>query len=146
MAVVLLVVAAVAVFAIAAIVVGREAHRLDAVAPRVIYDIDEAVEFVANRVPAETAARISHDDVRNLLRAHMRRLHAKGLHPTIAEDQRQDIEEPVVMDELDEVAFVIGEAERLGLDVEDSDVASVVDRHLEYLDVIGAVGPRADQP
>ena len=40
------VVAAVAVFVIAAVVVGREAHRLDAVAPRVVYTLDEAVDFV----------------------------------------------------------------------------------------------------
>ena len=127
-------------------VVGREAHRLDAVAPRVVYEIEEAVEFVADRVPAETAARISHDEVRDLLRMHMRRLHAKGLHPAIAEDQRQDIDVPVVMDELDEVAYVIGEAEHAGLDVDDGDVAAVVDRHLEYLDAIGAIGPRASEP
>ena len=76
----------------------------------------------------------------------MQRLHAKGLHPDIAEDQRQDIDETLVMDELDEVAYVIGEAEKAGLDVDDGDVAAVIDRHLDYLDAIGAVGPRADPP
>ena len=44
----------VAVFVIAAVVVGREAHRLDAVAPRVVYRVDEAVDFVADRVPPAT--------------------------------------------------------------------------------------------
>jgi len=37
---------ALAVFVIAAVVVGREAQRLDMVAPRVIYDIDQAAEYV----------------------------------------------------------------------------------------------------
>ena len=38
-----IVLSAVAVFAIAAGTIGREAHRLDAVAPRVVYEIEEAV-------------------------------------------------------------------------------------------------------
>ncbi len=38
-------VSAVVVFAIAAGVVGREAHRLDAVAPRVVYELDLALEL-----------------------------------------------------------------------------------------------------
>jgi ABC-type transport system involved in cytochrome c biogenesis permease component len=35
---------AIAVFVFAYVVVGREARRLDAVAPRVVYEIDAAVE------------------------------------------------------------------------------------------------------
>jgi len=145
LAVVVIVVAAVAVFAIAAVVIGREAHRLDAVAPRVVYDLDQAVEFVADRVPAPTAARISHDDVRTLLSLHLRHLHAKGLWPDIAEDQVQDIASPVVLDELDETAWVIGQAEASGVELDDADVAVVIDAHLDYLDAIGAVGPQAPE-
>jgi len=142
-AVVIIIVAVVAVFAIAAVVIGREAHRLDAVAPRVIYDLDQAVEFVADRAPETTAARLSHDDVRELLRLHRRHLHAQGLWPAVAEDQVQDIDEPVVLDELDETAWVLGEAESAGLAVDDTDVAAVIDLHFAYLDAIGAVGPAA---
>ena len=58
------VIAAVLVFAIAAGVVGREAHRLDAVAPRVVYEIDNAVQFVADNLPAGTQARLTIDEVR----------------------------------------------------------------------------------
>ena len=61
------VVAAVAVFVIAAVVVGREAHRLDAVAPRVVYRLDEAVEFVGDRVPPATQARLTPGEVEQLL-------------------------------------------------------------------------------
>ena len=46
---VFVIVAAVAVFVIAALVVGREAHRLDAVAPRSVYIPEEAGEFVAKK-------------------------------------------------------------------------------------------------
>ena len=84
-------VAAVAVFVIAAVVVGREAHRLDAVAPRVVYRLDEAVDFVADHVPPATQARLTPAEVEQLLVFHLRWLHAKGLQPVDVTDRRQDI-------------------------------------------------------
>jgi cytochrome b len=51
--------AALVTFAIAAGVVGREAHRLDAVAPRSVYVVDEAVEFVAEYLPTDSQARLT---------------------------------------------------------------------------------------
>ena len=50
------VIAGVAVFVIAAAVIGREAHRLDAVAPRSVYVLDEAVEDADPFDPALVAA------------------------------------------------------------------------------------------
>ena len=79
------------VFVIAAVVVGREAHRLDAVAPRVVYRLDEAVDFVADRVPPATQARLTPAEVEQLLVFHLRWLHAKGLQPVDVIDRRQDI-------------------------------------------------------
>src|SRR3954451_19261701 len=95
----LIVLAAVAVFAIAAGVVGREAHRLDAVAARAVYDLDEAVEFVGDRLPVFAARQLTHDEVRELLRWHMLELRAKGLQPPKAVDAVQQITEPVVIEE-----------------------------------------------
>lgn len=145
-AVVLVVVAVVAVFAIAAGVIGREAHRLDAVAPRAVYDLDEAVEFVADHLPPDSQARLTHDDVRQLLRMHMRRLHDKGLQPPTVVDKVQDIDEPVVVEETTDAGYLIGRAEAMGLAVDDVDVVQVVDVHLAYFEAIGAVGPPAHDP
>jgi hypothetical protein len=142
--IVILGVAAVAVFVIAAVAIGREARRLDAVAPRSVYDLDEAVDFVADHLPERSQARLTHEDVRSLLRAHMARLRAQGLQPPVAVDQVQEIADPVFVDETDAVGYLIGQAERLGLRVSDEDVAHVVDAHLAYFEAIGAVGPEAD--
>ena len=142
-AVVLLVVAALVVFVVAAMVIGREARRLDAVAPRAWYDPDEAVVFVADRIPAASQARLTPDEVLQLLRIHMGRLHQLGLQPADVTDRRQDIAVPTFLEEVDEVAYVIGGAEANHLEVADDDVAAVVDAHLAYLDAIGAVGPAA---
>ena len=146
-----LVAAVVAVFVIAAVVVGREAHRLDAVAPRSVYIPDEAAEFVAEYLPAESQARLTPDDVEQLLTFHMRWLHSKGLQPTNVVDRRQDITTPVVISETNLTAYLLGEAERHGVEIlTDVDAVNVVDAHLAYFEAIGAVGPRAsdevDQP
>jgi hypothetical protein len=144
LSVVLLVVAAVIVFVIGALVVGREARRLDAVAPRALYDLDEAAGYVADHVPEASQARLTPDEVLQLLRIHMGRLHDFGLQPADVTDRRQDIAVPTFLEEVDEVAYVIGGAEANDLDVDDEDVAFVVEAHLAYLDAIGAVGPPAD--
>ena len=139
-----LVAAVVAVFVIAAVVVGREAHRLDAVAPRSVYIPDEAAEFVAEYLPAESQARLTPDDVEQLLTFHMRWLHSKGLQPTNVVDRRQDITTPVVISETNLTAYLLGEAERHGVEIlTDVDAVNVVDAHLAYFEAIGAVGPRA---
>jgi hypothetical protein len=142
----LIAVAAIAVFAIAAIVIGREARRLDAVAPRAVYELEEAVAFVSDRVPAASQARLTAAEVRDLLRHHMALLRAKGLQPRVAVDQVQDIDTPVVLDDTGLIGYLIARAEEAGFDVDDADVANVVEAHLDYLDAIGAIGPEAADP
>lgn len=140
-------ISAVVVFAIAAITIGREARRLDAVAPRAVYQIEQAVAFVAEQLPAVTQARLTLGELEQLLLLHLRWLHDKGLQPVDVIDRPQDIDTPVVIAEDTLVGFLLGEAERNGVEVlDDVDVVNVVDAHLAYFDAIGAVGPQADDP
>jgi hypothetical protein len=132
------------VFVIAAVSIGREAHRLDAVAPRAVYMLDDAVAFVAARLPAESQARLTFDEVQQLLVAHMRWLHAKGLQPRDVIDRQQDIDDELVVSEDTITAWLLGEAERLQIELlDDVDAVRVVQAHLAYFEEIGAVGPRA---
>ncbi len=141
---VFLVLAALVTFAIAAGVVGREAHRLDSVAPRSVYVIDEAVEFVAEYLPVESQARLTPEELEQLLVFHMRWLHAKGLQPSNVVDRQQDITDLVIVGEDDLTAYLLAEAERSGVQLlDDVDVVHVVDAHLAYFEAIGAVGPKA---
>jgi hypothetical protein len=136
--------AALVTFAIAAGVVGREAHRLDAVAPRSVYVVDEAVEFVAEYLPTDSQARLTPAELEQLLTIHMRWLHAKGLQPTNVVDRRQDIADLVIVGENDLTAYLLAEAEEAGIEIlDDVDVVNVVDAHLAYFEAIGAVGPKA---
>ncbi|MEY3093053.1 MAG: hypothetical protein RL413_258 [Actinomycetota bacterium] len=139
-------VAAVLVFLIAALVTGREARRLDAVAPRAVYQIDQAMAFVVEVLPDQTKARLTMGELEQLLILHMKWLHERGLQPDAVIDLRQDIENPVVVTEEALIAFLLGEAENAGVALlDDVDVVNVVDAHLAYFDAIGAVGPTADQ-
>ncbi len=139
-------VSALAVFVIAAVVVGREAQRLDMVAPRVIYDIDQAAEYVARALPSNTQARLTMDEVRQLLLAHLSWLNDKGLTPLDVTDRVQNISIPVVVDENSLTAYLLKEATRRGVDLlDDVDVVHVADAHMAYFAAIGAVGPKADE-
>lgn len=138
------VLAAVLVFAIAAGTIGREAHRLDAVAPRAVYQLDEAIDFVADRLPPASQARLTPEEVDQLLRAHLRWMHEQGLQPDHAEDATQTIDDQVVISEDALVAYLLAEAEQLGVELlDDVDAVNVVDAHLAYFEAIGAVGPQA---
>jgi hypothetical protein len=138
------IVAAVLTFAIAAGTIGREAHRLDAISPRAVYQLDEAVDFVADRLPAASQARLTPGEVEELLRAHLRWLHEQGLQPDRVVDARQAIDDQVVVSEDGLVAYLLAESERLGVELlDDVDAVNVVDVHLAYFEAIGAVGPQA---
>jgi hypothetical protein len=138
-------IAAAAVFAIAAGTIGREARRLDAVAPRVVYQIDQAVQFVADRLPEGTQARLTFEEVENLLREHLNWMATKGLQPDKPVDQVQNISEPVVIDEDTLTAHLLARASDRGIEIiDDVDIVHVVEGHLAYFAAIGAVGPHAD--
>jgi hypothetical protein len=139
-------VSALSVFVIAAVVVGREAQRLDMVAPRVIYDIDQAAEYVVRVLPSSAQARLTMDEVRQLLLAHLSWLNDKGLTPLDVTDRVQNISIPVVVDEDTLAAYLLKEASRRGVEIlDDVDVVHVADAHMGYFAAIGAVGPKADE-
>ncbi len=131
-------------FAIAAVVIGREAHRLDGVAPRAVYILEQAVDFVAARLPAETQARLTLAELGKLLNMHLAWLHENGLQPRDVIDRPQDISQTIVVGEETLIAYLLGEAAKAKVEVlDDVDVVHVVRVHLAYFDAIGAVGPNA---
>jgi hypothetical protein len=137
--------AAVLVFAIAAATVGREAFRLGHQPPPTIFDLDEAVAQVADALPFEAQARLTYDEVRELIVAELDHLQDSGL---LAEPGRDlalpDGDTPdVVLADDDAVAVVLGRAEEAGLEVTDEDVYQVIAALHGYLTDIGAVGPPA---
>ena len=139
------IVAALLVFAIAAVIIGREARRLDSVAPRAVYELEQATQFVADNLPSETQARLTFAELRKLLVFHMRWLHDKGLQPAGVVDRRQDIVDEVVIDEQTLTAYLLDAAEKNNIEIlDDVDAVYVVKAHLKYFDAIGAIGPQSN--
>jgi len=139
-----IVLSAVSVFLIAALTIGREARRLDSLSPRAVYQIEQATEFVAERLPGSTQSRLTMEELAQLLVMHMNWLHSKGLLPERVIDRKQDIDDEVIISEETLVGYLLGEADRAGVEIlDDVDIVTVTDVHLQYFEAIGAVGPRA---
>jgi hypothetical protein len=149
------VVGAVAVFAVAAVTVGREAFRLGHQPRPTIFDLDEAVAYVADDLSDEAQALLSYDEVRRLVFAELEHLRDQGIIALPGEEPERGrmLVEPaaagngesdsVVVADDDAVAVVLGRAETEGIDVTDEDVFAVVASLHRYLAAIGAVGPSA---
>ena len=130
------------VFVIAAVAIGREARRLDAMPARVTVDLDESVLWVADRLPDEVTAQLSYGDVRRILDWHLGYLAAKGVEVTTPDPR--PIEQIVVLDDIEAVDHVLLRAAELGADYTPEQISAVLSAQLGYLDQVGAVGPPAD--
>lgn len=119
----------VVVVVIGLVVLGRETSRLATSARPAVFDMTEAVEFIADRLPADAQGRLSHDDVRWVLLADA------DLLESVADEGEVDPDEAV--------ARILDAADRSGRALEDDDVVAVLDGRTAYLEAIGAIGPEA---
>lgn len=133
---------AVVVFVVAALSIGLVSGSLARRPRRSVYDLEEAVVFVADRLPDELTARLSYDDVRSVLLFHCDYLAAKGV---ASERTAEDIGTSLVVVPDDEpVAVVLGRVEEEGLDLDDTDVITILDTEVAYYRAIGAIGAELD--
>ena len=136
--------AVVLTFVIAAVSIGVVSRSLATRPRRSVYDLEEAVEYVADRLPDELTARISFDDVRNVLLFHCDYLAEKGV---ASERTADDIGSALVVVPDDEpTAYVLGRVESAGLDLQDEDVVAILDTEVLYYEAIGVFGPQLQEP
>ncbi len=140
MIVLLAAVTAVVVVVIGLLAVGAVTGRLSTEAPRTILDLDQAVVDVADRLPPDATAVLSYDDVRVLLGWYVDYLEDKG----VAWENDHELEGlpsgPVVAEDDEAVAYVLGLATDAGMEVEDVAVAQVLEAATAHLAAIGAIG------
>lgn len=133
-------------FVIAAVVVGREAHRLDSFSPVPVYDVERAVEYVAQHLPDELSASLSFWDVRQILDWSREDIGALGLSSEslrVLGPQQRLVDAPVVIDD-DRIDRLVGRAVDEGTAFSGPDIRAVLNAELGYLELIGAVGPAAE--
>lgn len=127
-------------FVIAAASIGSVTGVLAEKPRRSVYDLAEATQFVADRLPDDLTARLSYDDVDAVLGAHCDYLAEAGIASTKADD---DIGENLVVVEDDEpVAWILGRLDDLDIEIDDSDVVVILDTEQQYYEAIGVIGPR----
>ena len=128
------------VFAIAAGAVGREAQLLDAVPARPVFDPDEATTWIAEHLPSQVTASLSYADVHAIVDWTLALLR-QSAGVAVTSGEVPDAGQPVVIDEERALDYVLGEARRAQLNLQREEARTVIAATLEYLEVIGAVGP-----
>ncbi len=125
-------------------VVGRLEHER---APAV-YELDEALEWIVERLPEEVTARLSYDDVRRVLGWHLDWFEDVGVaspHGTELAGDKVISEGAVAADEA-AVDAIVARSMRTGPAedrLEAVDVVCVLDLQMRYLAHIGALGSAA---
>lgn len=135
--VLLVVLGLVLVVGIAFYAVGREVVLLEQRVAPSVYELEEAVPFIADRLPEEVTARISHADVRWILRVDAEELEAATAE-AVAEGDDDEVVDPDGA-----VGRVLARTGDERPDLLDEDVVAVLDARLAYLQAIGAVGDEA---
>lgn len=131
-------------FVIAAVSIGVVSGSLAQRPRRSVYDLEEAVDFVADRLPPELTAEVTYDEVRDVLLFHCDYLAAKGV---ASERTADDIGSGLVVVPDDEpVAYILGRVSDAGLELSDERVVMILGVESQYYEAIGAFGPRVADP
>ncbi|GIU83822.1 MAG: hypothetical protein KatS3mg008_0597 [Acidimicrobiales bacterium] len=140
----LIVVAALGVLVVAAVAVGGAWGRIRREGVARLYDLDEAVDFVAERLPPEVAARVSYEEVRAVLSAHLDLLEREGLARPVGSDAADTPPTPEALTDEEVGGWVIGRLAEGGIQIDDEDVWTILEVEGEYLATIGAVSRPED--
>lgn len=140
--------AAIAVVGIAVFALWWVTTRLATTEAAAVYDISEATEHVADRLPDALQAKLSHGDVEAILYWHLAYLRGQGM-ATFGETDLEAQEaavggETVVAAEEAVVDAIMADARESGRDIDEVDVVVVVDLSNDYLRLIGAFGPSTE--
>ena len=134
---------------LAAYAVMRASSRLAHTRARAVYDLYEAVEFVAERLPDALSAKLSYDDVEAVLLWRLDHLRLQGSatygRGDVAAAEAEGRNEEAVTSDDDSVDYVLAKATESGRDVDALDVVVVLDLESQYLEAIGALGPPAEE-
>lgn len=146
--------AAVGVVVVGLVAVGRVTLTLAQLPPERVFDLDEAVDYIAERLPGEVTAELSYDDVAAIVGFHLDYLEAKGVAREDTEPERgepgswvaDESAGPVVADEDEGLAYVLGRLADAGMEIDDTHVVAVLEGEEAYLRAIGAVGGEVSGP
>ena len=131
---------AVLVLVVAFVALGSTVGRLERERSPVVYELPEAVDWIADRLPDEVTARVSYDDVAQVLRWHLDWFASEGVATRHGEELAGDgvgDDLPVIASEDEAVDAIVGRSLAVG-GPDAVDVVCILDLQMRYLDLIGA--------
>ena len=135
------------VLAIAAVIVVREAGRMTREPPPVLFSMDEAYEFVVDRLPDIVAATLTPDDVRRILAFQWEYFRRTGVSANGSNEHPSAgvMSHAAVVGGRAEIDYILQRAAETGEEYLPEQVEAVVETQLEYLRAIGAMSTPAEQ-
>ncbi len=128
------------VVVIALVAVGRVVGRMAVQSQPAIYELPDAVEWIADRLPDEVTARLSYQDVARVLSWHLDWFSATGLSSRYGEELGGESAIDGSAVPVDEAAIDAVVARSLSEDGPDPvDVVCVLELQTRYLQAIGAL-------
>jgi hypothetical protein len=143
---VFVVIGAVLVIGIAFVALGQTVGRLERERPPAVYELPDAVDWIADRLPDEVTARVSYHDVARVLRWHLDWFAAEGVATRHGEELAGEgvgDEIPVVASEDTAVDAIVARSLAEG-GPEAVDVVCILDLQMRYLELLGAFDPADD--
>jgi hypothetical protein len=135
---------AVVAFVVAAVAVGSVTAQQSTKARPAVYDLNDAVEFVADRLDPDVTAVLSYDDVRQVLLWHLAFLQQKGVASYGADaDVAPGL---VVLTDDEPLAYILGRADDSEVEITDEQVVAILAAQEAYYRSIGAYGPQVSGP
>jgi hypothetical protein len=131
------------VLLIAVYALRRELQRMGAHPPPQVFDVDDAVEYVARHVSDEFAAGITVEGVRQIIELQIRFFAVKSAGRNGSSPGARG---PVVVGHGETVQWILDRAAEEGVDYTPEQVRTVVELQLEYLEAIGAIGDELPGP
>jgi len=130
------------------VIVVREAGRMTKEPPPVLFSMDEAYDFVVERLPDIVAATLTPADVRRILAFQWEYFSQIGVS---ANGSKQPpaavaISHAAVVGGRDEIDYILRRCAETGEEYLPEQVEAVVETQLEYLRAIGAMSTPAEPP
>ncbi len=132
----------VAISFIAVFAVSRVSVELEGTVAPALLEMEDAVEVVAESIPFEVSARVSHEDVQEVITWVLEWFDELGFVSDFGEEMGGDWvrADRVVADEIGAVDFAVSRGIEEGSDIDSLHVTVIVDAFVAYLRDIGAVG------
>lgn len=132
---------------IALYAVGRMVGQLGTERPPAVYELGAAVDWIAARLPDEVTARLTYDELGQILGWHLDWFASVGVASEHGETLAGDdvVHEGSVAMEDAAVDAVVAKAIAAGETIDAVDVVCVLDLQMQYLREIGAVGETVER-